>query len=369
MEDSLILIVDDDAASREALTDLLYIESYQVETAVNGESLFAFLEQTLPDVILLDVMMPKLNGFEICRRLKANPQWQHIPVVLITALNSRPSLLQGLKAGADEFLSKPVSGAELRARVRNMVRLKRQYDAMQATIQLQEDLVQLAVHDMRTPLTTILLHASTLLFKSRLESDKWSLDVISSETRRLDNFIDDLLILIKKDNDRLRLSHSQVDICNLIREAVGEAELLANAANVEILLSLPPENKRVALDANLFRRVVDNLVSNAIKHSPMGGKIKISVYFRDSAAASPGAIEVAPGQQGARLMVADEGEGVSPELRDRIFEMGEIFNLKQRGISQTGIGLAFCKLVVGEHSGNIYLTDNQPKGSVIVVDL
>lgn len=369
MEDSLILIVDDDPASREALSDLLFIEQYQVETAANGESLFLLLEQTTPDVILLDVMMPRLNGFEVCRRLKANPLWQHIPVVLITALNNRSSLLQGLKAGADEFLSKPVSGAELRARVRNMVRLKRQYDALQATIQLQEDLVQLAVHDMRSPLTTILLHASTLLFKSRLESDRWSLDVINLEARRLDNFIDDLLILIKKDNNKLRLSRSQVNIGTLVREAIGEAELLANAADVEIIVSLPTENQRVSLDANLFRRVLDNLLSNAIKNSPMGGEIKISVAFQDSAENNETSLEAVPGRQGVQLMFADEGEGILPEHRTKIFEMDEIINLKQHGISQSGIGLAFCKLVVGEHSGNIYLTDNQPKGSVIVVDL
>jgi len=366
MENSLVLIVDDDSGSREALTDLLLVESYHVETAANGESLFAFLEQQIiPDVILLDVMMPKMNGFEICRRIKANPQWQHIPVVLITALNNRPSLLQGLKAGADEFLAKPVSGAELRARVRNMVRLKHQYDALQATIQLQEELVQMAVHDMRTPLTTILLHASTLLFKSRQESDRWSLDVISSETRRLDNFIDDLLILIKKDDDRLRLSYSQVEIGKLVREAIGEGELLANAANVEILLSLPPEERQVSLDANLIRRVVDNLMSYAIKHSPMGGKIKVTVCFQDSAENA----ENGPQLQGVRLMVADEGEGVPPEHREKIFEMVEIMNLKQHGVPQSGIGLAFCKLVVGEHLGNIYITDNEPRGSVIVVDL
>ncbi|MFZ0544039.1 MAG: response regulator [Candidatus Promineifilaceae bacterium] len=364
MENALILIVDDDPGSRETLSDLLSTEPYQVQTVVNGEELFDLLEHITPDVILLDVMMPRMNGFEVCRRLKESSRWQQIPVVLITALNSRPSLLKGLEAGADEFLSKPVSGPELRARVRNMARIKRQYDDLQATIQLQEDLVRLAVHDMRTPLTTILLHTNKLLLKNRTDSDRWSLDVIDSETRRLDNFIDDLLILIRQDEGNLRLNRSEVDVCQMIREAVMESELVANTAGVNISLSLPVNPRRILLDANLFRRVIDNLLSNAIKQSPADGTIVVSAT--DVAESD---LESPTTRQGFLLSISDEGAGVPPEHREKIFEMVEIVSLKRSGFSRSDIGLAFCKLVVSEHFGDIYVTDNLPKGSVFVVEI
>ena len=369
MENALILIVDDDPASRETLADLLSIEPYNIELTSDGKTLFASLEQKLPDVILLDVMMPRVNGFDLCKQLKAKGKWQHIPVVLVTALNDRQSLLNGLEAGADEFLTKPVSGPELRARVRNMVRLKRQYDALQTTIQLQDDLVRMAVHDMRTPLTTIFLQTSTLLFKSRTESDKWSLDVINVEARRLDSFIDDLLILIKKDKDNLRLSLSNVKLGNMVREAIQESELLADAANVKFELILPSEDKNVSLDANLIRRVLDNLLSNAIKQSPMGGSVEVSVSFPTTAEVGGPALAPVPGPQGVRLMVSDCGKGIPPEHREKIFDMVEIVNLKQHGVSNTGIGLAFCKMVIDQHLGTIFVSENQPKGSVFVVDL
>jgi DNA-binding response OmpR family regulator len=199
MTNSLVLVVDDDPASRETLADLLSIEPHEIAMASDGVTMFAYLEQSIPDVILLDVMMPNMNGFEICKRIKSSKQWSHIPVVLITALNDYKSMITGLDAGADEFLSKPISGPELRARVRNMVRLKQQYDALQASLKLQEEMVRIAVHDMRQPLSTIYLQISTLLFKMQQESDKKSLDVINVEASHLDNFFDDLLILLKKD--------------------------------------------------------------------------------------------------------------------------------------------------------------------------
>jgi signal transduction histidine kinase len=227
----------------------------------------------------------------------------------------------------------------------------------------------MAVHDMRTPLTTIFLQTSTLLFKSRMESDRWSLDVINVEARRLDSFIDDLLILIKKDKDNLRLSLSEVRLGNMVREAIQESELLADAANVKFELILPSEDKNVSLDANLIRRVLDNLLSNAIKQSPIGGRVEVSVSFPTTAEFDETALAPTPGPQGVRLMVSDCGQGIPPEYREKIFDMVEIVNLKQHGISNTGIGLAFCKMVIDQHSGNIFVAENQTKGSVFVVDL
>jgi signal transduction histidine kinase len=369
MEKAQIVIVDDDPASQETLADLLQTELFHIKMVSDGMALFAFLTHSIPDVILLDVMMPHMDGYEVCRQLKENVKWQHIPVVLVTALSNRKSMLKGLEAGADDFLSKPVNGSELRVRVRNMARIKRQYDALQATIQLQEDLVRLAVHDMRSPLATIFLHTGTLLFKQPTESNKWSLDVIDLEAHRLNSFIDDLLLLIKRDKDNLRLSYSEVKLNKLVSNAIQASTLLANAAEVKIEVSLPAEDRAVSLDAGLFRRVVDNLLTNAIRHSPVGGKIAVTVSYSATAENAATHLSAIKGRQGVHLTISDEGPTIPPERREQIFEMVEIINFRNRGISGPGIGLAFCKLVVVEHGGTIFVTDNQPKGSVFVVDL
>lgn len=363
MENSLVLIVDDDAASRETLADLLFVDEHRVAMAADGHELFEFLEIQTPDVILLDVMMPNINGFEVCKLLKESPRWNHIPVILVTALNDFQFMLTGLESGADEFLTKPVSGPELRARVRNMVRLKRQYDALQETIQLQEDLVRIAVHDMRQPLSTIFLHTSTLLYRIHQEAERKSLDIINIEGRRLDNFIDDLLILIRKDRGNLRLKRSAVNLKHLVQKAIQDNRQIAAAIQAQITFSAPEEEIDLSLDRNLIRRLIDNLLTYAVRQSPIGGTIQVELQRLSS---NDPAVPASPT---VRLTIADEGSGVLAEHRDKIFDMDGIVELKHQGISTPGLGLAFCKMVVLAHSGTIYLTDNQPTGSVIVIEL
>ncbi|MCA9965648.1 MAG: response regulator, partial [Anaerolineales bacterium] len=130
IETARVCIVDDNVIARETLADLLYPENYELLLIESGLNLLAQIDSLNPDVILLDVMMPELNGFDVCQRLKTHPKWQHVPIILVTALDSKDSLVRGLDAGADEFVSKPVNGSELRARVRSMLRVKQQYDAL-----------------------------------------------------------------------------------------------------------------------------------------------------------------------------------------------------------------------------------------------
>jgi class 3 adenylate cyclase/DNA-binding response OmpR family regulator len=144
-----ILIVDDDDGARNTLNALLCAEGYELVAATSGHEALTHLEDLAPDVILLDVMMPGMDGFEVCGRVKADERWRHIPIVLVTALDSRQDLVRGLDAGADDFVSKPVNGPELRARVRSMLRIKQQVDLLEkqrreleTTLSLKEELAQ-----------------------------------------------------------------------------------------------------------------------------------------------------------------------------------------------------------------------------------
>jgi two-component system sensor histidine kinase/response regulator len=136
---------------------LLDGENYQLYYAPSGKGALDRLDSFQPDVILLDVMMPDLDGMEVCRRIKADPQWQAVPIIMVTALNATEDLARCLATGADDFISKPVNGVELRARINSMLRIKQQYDNVRALLKLREDVVNMIVHDLRNPLASIVL--------------------------------------------------------------------------------------------------------------------------------------------------------------------------------------------------------------------
>ena len=358
-----VLIVDDDPIARETLAERLAIENCACLFAADGFAALDQLEQAVPDLILLDVMLPQMDGLEVCRRIKSNEKWGHVPIILVTALDSKEDMIAGLDAGADEFLSKPVDGAELRARVRSMLRIKRQYDGLQATLQLREDLVNMLVHDLRTPLAVMMLHNSLMLQKPDSTPQKWlkSAQTIHGQLHGLDSFINDMLIVAKMENGRLFLNYSRVDVNHLVAKVKDSYEARANMLNIELDIHLAPEQPFIQLDINLFRRVLDNLVSNALKFSPDESRITLNVFCKSRNQTTGGATLC--------IQVADEGPGIPPAHRDSIFNKFEIVDLRKKGVSQIGLGLAFCKMVMDAHGGTISVTDNNPQGAIFTLEI
>jgi two-component system sensor histidine kinase/response regulator len=285
-------------------------------------------------------------------------------VILVTALDTREDLVHGLDAGADEFLSKPVNGPELRARVRSMLRIKKQFDQLQATMQLREDLSRMIVHDMRSPLTVILM---TLFAVRQAITDPQGLeyvDTIEAETRRLDSFMNDLLMMAKMQDDRLILNRSSVSIDEIVQKTRDLYSAVAESRNIDLVAELPKgRTPSVSLDESLFRRVLDNLLSNALKFSPSESTVMLRVDYPQAETASQA------DQPLVRVQVLDEGPGIPEEHRERIFDQFEIVELKKGGIRQIGLGLAFCKLAVEAHGGHISVGDNKPQGSIFTVEI
>jgi len=361
-----VLIVDDDSSARDTLKALLVRESYDLAFATSGQEALARLGMPAPepDVILLDVMMPGLDGFQVCRRIKADERWRHIPVILVTALDSKLDLVRGLDAGADEFLSKPVNGPELRARVRSMLRIKRQFDQLQATMRLREDLSHMIVHDTKNSLATILM---TVFGVKRSITDPRGLeyvDTIEAEARRLNSFMNDMLMLAKMQENRLILNRSQIDVSQMIQEVRNTYAAAAESRNIHLVAELPQgEARQISLDESLFHRVLDNLLSNALKFSPPDSRIALRAEYPDTRTVAQ------PPQPLVRVQVIDEGPGIAEEHRDQIFNQFEIVSLKKQGIRQVGLGLAFCKLAVEAHGGRIFVDANEPRGSIFTVEI
>lgn len=357
---SNILIVDDEPSARDTLEALLYPEGYNLALAASGQEALEILPEANPDVILLDIMMPGMNGFEVCRFLKTSRRWRHVPVLLITALDTTEDLVRGFEAGANDFLHKPVNGLELQVRVRSMLQIKKQHDELQANLNLREDLSNMIVHDMKTPLSIIILYGTMLRDSLSEERDLKRIDKLIAAGRRLDSFSNDLLVVAKTQADRLVLNRSQVDVNQLVHKLEESHVDMANSRGIQLDLITPSTSRQLLMDENLFQRVLDNLLSNAIKFSPKQSRVALHVEFPN------GADQQEPK---VRIKVIDEGRGIPEKARERIFDTYEIIRMRERGVRQVGLGLAFCKMVMEAHGGRIYVNANQPKGSIFTVEL
>lgn len=356
-----ILVVDDEPNGFSVIEALLFREGYQLTYASSGRAALAQLDAIKPDVILLDVMMPDMDGMEVCRKIRAMPEWKHIPIIMVTALSSKEDLALCLEAGADDFLSKPVNKVELRARVRSMLRIKQQYDTLKASLELREDMANMVVHDLRTPITIILTGSQLLsIQKAPDDPDQKRLHLIQSAAQKLSSMTNDLLILAKLDAGKLVLNRTEVDLSALGPKIMAEFEEIARPKKLQIASELPEPGHLIWVDRNLLHRAIDNLLSNAVKFSPSGSRILLRMEYLEKSDPSPN------GQ--VRIQVVDYGPGVPAHVRQHIFSKYEIGEMMS-GTAQIGLGLAFCKMVAEAHGGSISVADNTPKGAIFTIEV
>ena len=287
--------------------------------------------------------------------------WSHIPIILITALDSKQDLERGLDAGADDFLHKPYHGLELRARVRSMLRIKARHDDLQTMLQLRQDLANMIVHDIRSPLSSILIHCD--LLEEFIPEGVDNLSLIRGESVRLSGFLTDMLMFAKMEHGRLMLVRSQVNIHEMAVGVYDSYSPIAQLKGVEFVLDLPTDPIIISLDKNLWRRVLDNLVSNAIKFAPSSSIVTLRICQDVADDASNDACSK------LTVEVIDQGPGVPDEYRETIFDQFKIIASGRRDVKQVGLGLAFCKMVVDAHEGDIYVKPNTPNGSIFTVKL
>lgn len=351
-----ILVIDDEIDNFDVIDTLLCQENYQLHYASDGQEALDLLDTFKPDVILLDVMMPNMSGLELCRILKQDSHWCNLPIIMVTSLSSKQDLARCLEAGADDFIAKPVNSAELRARLKSMLRIKQQYDNLQALLQLREDMVKMIIHDLRNPLSSVILAAEIMRYPN-LPPEKHArkLEQILTCSYELKALIDDLLLMSKLELGKLTLQKQPVDLVEFCQAALVGMNDVAAQKNLGMVSQFPPPGQYpIQVDPTLFRRVLDNLLSNAVKFSPDGSKITLSASYLEGG--------------GFKVAITDLGPGIAPSLRQKIFEKYEVGSL-MTGVNQIGLGLAFCKIAVEAHDGTISVTDNQPRGSIFTVEV
>ena len=378
----VVLIVDDIAANVRLLNGILRVAGYDTISATSGLEALEKLGEQIPDVVLLDVMMPGMDGFEVCRRIRASREYSHLPVVMVTALQSTEDRVQAIEAGADDFLTKPVEAVEVTARVKSLVRVKRQREALdkayrelQRAESMRDSLTEMLVHDLRTPLTTIIGPLEMLQneqFGSLSEVQKEIASMSTRSGHRLLGIVNALLDVSKMESGQMILERTPVSAAQIAREAIEQVAFIDADGQASVLREVPDDLPSFAADADLLRRVLVNLIGNAMKFTPSDGTVvlnaraasaadqELPTSLRDGAADHNGEAELPL----ILFSVTDTGEGIPEADREKVFDkFGQVESRKEGRKMSTGLGLTFCRLAVEAHGGAIWVRSELGKGS------
>lgn len=357
-----ILVADDDPNSIALLVRALKREGYALETANDGPQALSAILANPPDLVLLDVMMPGMDGYQVLREVRRFPGLVRLPIILVTGVDPQ-SKVYGLEAGADDFLTKPVDLAELRARTRNLLRLKLAHDSLSAAYEelarldkLRRDLMAMLVHDLKTPLGGLIgmVELGCQEAEQRgLEQLAEDMKVAAHSGRKLNSMILDLLDIARMEEGKLKLHLAPCDLGPLVEEAFSACRFMADERHISLREEVPADLPQPPIDKRLMGRVFTNLVANAIKHSRQEGEVVVKACVR-------------PLATGRELLVSveDQGEGIPPEYVGRVFEKFVEVERKQLGLpADTGLGLTFSRLAVDAHEGAIWAESELGKGS------
>ena len=367
-----ILIVDDNPVNLRILADYLEAHQYGVLVARDGQSGLDKAEFALPDLILLDVMMPEIDGFETCRLLKLNKKTANIPVIFMTALSETENKLEGFNAGAVDYVTKPLQQKEVLARIRTHLRLRElteeleelvaartaeletAYRALSKMDKTKGDFISIMSHELRTPLAVIDGYTQLLQDSMTIKEDDeltMLVDNILKGTTRMLRTMNDIFDVTRIENDVLNVFKEKVDVAAIFNEIIEKLEPALAGRQIYLerraLDDLPP----LRADKSLITKVFYHLVVNAVKYTPDGGRVLIE-----------GQVCTTNDDQELKITVSDNGIGIDPSQLNLIFEKfyqtGKV-NLHSSGTTTfkgggPGLGLAIAKGIVDAHNGRIW---------------
>ena len=362
-----ILVVDDTEDNLDLLEFALKRKPIKMLRASSGKECLAVAQEHNPDVILLDIQMPEMDGFETLKRLRANRLTAKIPVVFLTAQKKDPGSIEaGLEMGAEQYLTKPIDTEELIVRTRTLIRMKQMEAELERT---KADFMAMLVHDLRSPIMGIKSvieyfkedTSITGLKKEHMEL----LDSSYDSAVRMLELINDLLDFSKYEAGNVSLEKSPSSLPSIVDKVCRQMDLQFRQKNITIKREVAGEVPSAWLDGRKIEQVVMNLLSNSLKFTPNGGTVRISI-----AAGQEVTQDGSAPRQVVRLTIADTGVGIStaeiPLLFDRYKQLSSSRKTKQKG---TGLGLAICKLIVEAHEGSIAVTSELDKGTSLTITL
>jgi two-component system, sensor histidine kinase and response regulator len=356
-EKKTILVVDDEPAIRLGLAASIRRYGYNVVTAVNGDDGFIKARQSMPDLILSDVMMPDLNGFEMRHQMSEDPLLAPIPFIFLTARTSNEDRVAGIRNGADDYVTKPFVTEELMARIEAVLRrveteqARGREQVKQAARdemeKLRRDVLQNFSHELRTPLGNVMMSLDVVVnnkFTTPEEQNEF-LRVAHSSADRLESLVADIILLSDIDQNNLNLMRQTIDVEHHILSPIKRrlvryaAKGLNFAQNIDLSWTIKAPRRE-------FAQAVVHLVDNAFKFSPEGGTVKLTVK---------------PSEKGGVLItIQDEGFGVPVNLREKIFErFYQVSQGDDREYQGLGVGLTIARAVFSGLGGDVKILDSE----------
>ena len=360
--DYKILIVDDVVSNVLLLKILLTNEKFQVCTANCGNMCIEQARAEKPDLILLDVMMPDISGFETAVILKKDPELKEIPIIFLTALNNPSDLVKGFQVGANDFLTKPFNKEELVVRVMHQIALvaakrmiEKQNKELLATISNRDKMYSVIAHDLRSPMASIRMVLNLVVTACSPETVGQELfellDKANRESEEVHDLLDNLLKWTKSQTGRLNVVTQDLDLNDIIPGVVDIFEMIAATKNIKLELHGTDQPLVVRADNDMLKTVVRNFMSNAIKFSPENSSIEISMK---------------PEGDFAKISVHDHGVGIAADRIDSIFHKGET-TWGTGGEEGSGLGLQLCQDFARKNGGDVMVESVEGEGSTFSV--
>jgi len=375
-----ILIVDDNPKNIQVLGKLLQENRYEIEFANSGEAALEWLNARQFDLILLDINMPVMNGFEVCRKIRLNPDLNNVPVIFLSAETERESILKGFELGAQDYLTKPFDSRELLVRVRTHLILKDSLEKLEKlnklleekvaerTQQLKEaneklevlnlklfdldkskaEFLNLISHAIRTPLNGII--GPLELLKEPVSSSEISelVEVLDMSVKRLERFALNALLITRLKTKQLEIKKDKIHISKLINEVIDEAKGKFKSGNIQVKGNDEITRDLIYGEAELIKKCIDNILDNAILFSPQDGTIEINTYVED---------------QAIICEIKDNGTGFAKGAVDHVFELFATGDARKDNC--TGIGLPIARMIIEAHGGSIIIGNNPGSGASV----
>lgn len=355
-----ILIVDDVMSNVLLLKVLLTNEKFAIATASNGRQALEQVEKENPDLVLLDVMMPDMSGFEVAQHLKSNPNTADIPIIFLTALNSTADIVKGFQVGANDFISKPFNKEELIIRVTHQISLvadKRlilsKTEELQRTIAGRDKLYSVIAHDLRSPMGSIKMVQNMLILNlpsEKIGAEMYELLTMANQTTEdVFSLLDNLLKWTKSQIGKLNVVYQDVDLVEVTDGVIEIFSMVASLKKIRIR-EMKTEKMMVNADIDMLKTVVRNLLSNAIKFSKENSEVLVKMEEVDGMAV---------------VSVQDYGCGISEEGQKKLLHTDTHFSTFGTNNEEgSGLGLLLCKDFVVKNGGKLWFTSKEGEGSI-----
>lgn len=354
----LLLIVDDVSQNLQVLGNALREDEYDISAAISGKQALAIAAETHPDLILLDIMMPEMDGFETCRRLKEDPSTRDIPIIFLTAKMAPEDIVRGFELGAVDYVTKPFNRQELLARVAIHLELKRSREQLQKTISDKDRFFSIIAHDLRGPLGSF-MSISDYVAENIEELDIEEVKPLFQEMQHTGKgvyaLLENLLEWSRIQLGTIQYDPETVDLSALVERM--HTLLRAQAEQKDITLRADVEPVQVRCDRNMIATVLRNLAANAIKYTPRGGRVSITAMPR-------------PAENRVYISVQDSGVGMDEDRLETLFDISKTRSTpgteKEKG---SGLGLILCRELIALHDQSLSADSKKGEGSTFTFTL